>query len=172
MIREITNVEIPFAGPIIRRAFTTVAEQFGLTPEKCPAHTAFLTDADLQRQIEQGLHLFAVLADGEMAGIVGIKPEGQRTFSMEKLAVLPEYRHCGYGAQLVAFTDDWIRQQHGEKIVIGLIDEHLVLKQWYTTRFHRHRHPKVRSPAIHHMLYGEKAVIVFYFTQRRKERKL
>lgn len=50
---------------------------------------------------------------------------------MEKLAVLPEYRHKNYGAELVRFVFDYIRNRGGQKLSIGIIDEHTVLKYWY-----------------------------------------
>jgi len=50
---------------------------------------------------------------------------------MEKLAILPEYRHKGFGKKLVDFVFDYVRRENGAKVSIGFINENSVLKGWY-----------------------------------------
>jgi ribosomal protein S18 acetylase RimI-like enzyme len=50
---------------------------------------------------------------------------------MEKLAVLPEYRHKGYGKRIMDFVSGFVKEQGGSKISIGIINENTILKNWY-----------------------------------------
>lgn len=45
--RRLECSELPAAGDVIRVAFGTVSEAFGLTEENCPTNGAFLRDAAL-----------------------------------------------------------------------------------------------------------------------------
>ena len=46
MIREVKREEIPSCVSLIRKAFMTVADEFGLTEENAPRFTAFATSCD------------------------------------------------------------------------------------------------------------------------------
>jgi ribosomal protein S18 acetylase RimI-like enzyme len=52
---------------------------------------------------------------------------------MSDVAILPEYRHFGYGKALLDFFKDKIKELGGNKITIGIVEENTVLKEWYTT---------------------------------------
>ncbi len=64
-------------------------------------------------------------------GFVAVERADASLYYMELLAVLPEYRHSGYGTRLVAFVLDHVRHAGGQKLSIGIINEHKVLKDWY-----------------------------------------
>jgi ribosomal protein S18 acetylase RimI-like enzyme len=61
-----------------------------------------------------------------------VSKENETTYEMEKLAVLPKYRHLGYGKALIDFTKEYVKSQNGEIVTIGIIDENTTLKQWYS----------------------------------------
>jgi len=50
---------------------------------------------------------------------------------MEKLAVLPEFRHRGFGRQLVDYCCDIARQQGSDKLILATGLEATVLVSWY-----------------------------------------
>ena len=50
---------------------------------------------------------------------------------LKKLAVKPEYRHLGYGAKLLSFIRKTAAGFWAKKIKIGIIEENLILKEWY-----------------------------------------
>jgi len=131
MIRELSNEEVPLAAGIIRRAFATVAEEFGLTPENCPSHPTFLTEERLQGEVDRGLRLFILQEGDTPVGVVGLRRLEDGTTALERLAVLPEHRHQGYGMQLVEFICRQVKQEGSEKVSLQIIDEHAVLKNWY-----------------------------------------
>ena len=52
-------------------------------------------------------------------------------YYLEKLSVLPEYRHNRYGGELVRFVLDTVVAKGAKKLSIGIIYEQTVLKDWY-----------------------------------------
>ena len=119
------------ATDVIRQSFRTVADEFGLTSENCPSHPAFLNKEHLRALVEGGLRLFGCYDDEKLTGVIGIQQRTSHDFEIERLAVLPEYRHRGVGAKLMIFAREQIVREGGEKACIGVIDENTVLKQWY-----------------------------------------
>lgn len=116
---------------VIRNSFRTVALEFGLTIENCPTHPSFVTIQQLQELKEKGLKLFGLFLGDVQIGFVAIEQANSTLYYMEKLAVLPEYRYYGYGVQLVNFVLDFVRNRGGQKLSIGIINEHKILKDWY-----------------------------------------
>lgn len=49
---------LPVALEIIHKSFGTVAENFNLTKENCPGHTAFMTLDKLQNSFKSGNQVF------------------------------------------------------------------------------------------------------------------
>ena len=122
---------ISCAEAVIRQSFHTVADDFSLTSDNCPSHSAFLDEEQLCAQVEGGLRLFGYHTGDVLVGVIGIKRIDQREYSIEKLAVLPAYRHRRIGAKLMIFACEYVLQAGGEKACIGIVDENAVLKQWY-----------------------------------------
>ena len=142
LIREVTtDAELRKSARVIQRSFKTVADQFGLTRENCPTHTAFLTTNGLKEQKNSGLKCFGLFAGEKQVGFVGVEkydPDtlvrldpGTVRFWLEKLAVLWSERHNGYGEKLVSFAIDYVRQNGGTRIALGMMNEHTILKEWY-----------------------------------------
>ncbi len=132
MVREINDPEgIAASVPVISDSFKTVAQQFGLTPQNCPTHPTYVTTNQLNYLRKKGLRFFGLFFEEKQVGFIAIETNSSKIFRFEKLAVLPEYRHHGYGAALVKFALDYARKNQAEKVVIGIIHEHTILKQWY-----------------------------------------
>ena len=130
-IKEITGGNLENNVEIIRRSFQTVADELGLTRENCPAHPSFISLEQLNMLKTKGLKFFGLFVNGNQAGFVAVEKADDRLSYMEKLAVLPEYRHRGYGEKLVKYALTYIKKNGGEKISIGIIDKQKVLKDWY-----------------------------------------
>ena len=141
-IREVSlDKELSTSAGVIRRSFRTVADEFGLTRENCPGHTAFLTSKDLRNERDHGLKCFGLFSGRKQIGFVGIEEymtdalvglgPGENRYWLEKLAVLPSHRHEGYGEKLVDFAVHYVQERGGTSIVLGMINEHSVLKTWY-----------------------------------------
>ncbi|MDO9333828.1 MAG: GNAT family N-acetyltransferase [Dehalococcoidales bacterium] len=80
---------------------------------------------------KKGVNFFRGFLGETQVGFVVLEKADEALYYMEKLAVLPGYRHQGYGRKLVEFAVDYVRSHNGKKISIGTIDEHTILKNWY-----------------------------------------
>ena len=130
-IFPIRAAQLPAALELIHRAFATVAEEFGLTLGNCPKHTSFMPVEYLEMQTSWGWHMFGLYERGIMVGYAALSKEEDDTYELHNLAVLPEYRHKGYGKLLLGHAKEKLREFGGRKIAIGIIEESTVLKNWY-----------------------------------------
>ena len=145
---------------LIRASFATVAAEFGITEENAPTNPAFITIERIFDAAAKGAEFF-VLTVGATAseeaavtggandvgadvdgafpsapievGCVAVEPskDDATAYYIERVAVLPAFRHRGYGALLVDHALSAIRKRGGREAQIGLIDENGRLKRWY-----------------------------------------
>ncbi len=130
-IRRLAHGDVAAGAQVIRQAFWTVAENFGLTEENCPTNGAFLRDEALVEELERGTALYGLFDEGGMAGFVALKRKDDAVFYLEKLAVLPERRRRGYGAALVGHAAETARKAGGGTLSIGVMYENRGLVRWY-----------------------------------------
>ena len=114
-IRRLERSELPAAGDVIRAAFGTVAEAFGLTEENCPTNGAFLRDGALFEEAAAGTIFYGAFEGGELAGVAALKRKDGALFYLEKLAVLPHARRRGLGRALVEHCAQAARRAGGLK---------------------------------------------------------
>ncbi|MGI6254293.1 MAG: GNAT family N-acetyltransferase [Acutalibacter sp.] len=130
-IRPVTEGDLENCLSVIHQSFATVAREFGLTKENCSTHTSFLPwerfrKAWVEQQIMGCLEL-----EGCLVGFVSLQYEGDGAFELKHLAVLPQYRHLGYGEKMVRWVERQAVQQGGVLLKAGIIEESKVLKEWY-----------------------------------------
>jgi len=116
---------------VIRESFATVAQDFGLTRENCPGHTSFITNEQLESKIENGYHPFGCFVGEKIIGFVSLTDMGGGSYEMNYLSILSEYRHFKYGKALLDFCKEKVKEFGGNQITIGIIEESVVLKDWY-----------------------------------------
>ena len=134
IIREINSeTRIYKSAELVRGSFRTVANDFNLTKENCPTHPSFISDKQLFELHERGLWFFGLFVNENQTGFVAVEKSDATTYYMEKLAVVPNARHSGYGETLVRYTADFAAGKGASKLSIGTIHEHSVLKEWYKT---------------------------------------
>ncbi|HEX7365408.1 MAG TPA: GNAT family N-acetyltransferase [Dehalococcoidia bacterium] len=115
---------------VIRDSFKTVAVEFGLNESNCPTHPSLIT-LDKLLELSNRAELYGLFQDDRQVGFVAIEKAGGGVYYLDKLAVLPEYRHHGCGRKLAEFVVNFIAEQAGQKVSLGMIDESTVLKNWY-----------------------------------------
>ncbi|MFL0197721.1 GNAT family N-acetyltransferase [Clostridium sp. WILCCON 0269] len=130
-IREIQDKELSISIRIIRLSFLTVAEEFNLTKKNCPTNGAFIETERLIKDKARGIKMFGLFTDNIQIGFVAIAKQDDDTYEMEKLSVLPEYRHNDYGKALITYVKNYVEFLNGKIIKIGIIEENKILKQWY-----------------------------------------
>jgi diamine N-acetyltransferase len=117
---------------VIQRSFKTVADDFNLTRSNAPTHPSNLTLTALKESVDKGITFYGLYRHGVMVGCIGIeKSTEEYKYYIEKLAVLPDKRHFGYGKMLLDFACDRIYEMNGRLISIGIINENSILKNWY-----------------------------------------
>ncbi|SMC48854.1 GNAT family N-acetyltransferase [Sporomusa malonica] len=126
-----TEQELIESINIIRESFLTVAGEFNLTSENAPTNPAFIEIRHLQKMREKGIVMLGVFCKTVQIGFVAIEKHKDNGFYMERLAVLPKYRHKGCGRQIVEYVTDYVADQGGDTVLIGVIDNHEILKAWY-----------------------------------------
>ena len=124
---------------VLNEAFGTVAKDFGLTKENTPTNSAFITSDSLQAQLTEHREFYTCMMDGRYVGFVAIEKslDTPDTFYIEKLAVIPTFRHQGIGCRLIHFATNRIKELGGKQISIALINGNTVLKQWYANLGYR-----------------------------------
>ena len=116
---------------IIHESFKTVADEFYLTRDNCPSHTAFISLEKLKTQYAEGRAMFLYEKGGENVGYFSINESGD-TAELDNLAVLPSCRHLGIGKEMIDFAKKYAKEHlHADKLTIGIIEENAVLKKWY-----------------------------------------
>ena len=130
-IHQIKTDELSTALHIICNSFATVAEEFHLTKENCPGHTAFITFEKLQMKYNSGDRMYLYYLDSVPVGFFSLKQIDSETWGLDHLAVLPEYRHRGIGEELLEFAEKTVREQNGKLLKIGIMEENVKLKRWY-----------------------------------------
>jgi Acetyltransferases len=117
---------------VIRNSFITVANELKLTRENAPTNPAFIENNALNIMYEKKIDMFAVTDENDgCIGFVALEKAEDGAFYMERLAILPAYRHRGYGKMVLDFAVSYVREKRGKKISIGIINENEVLKNWY-----------------------------------------
>lgn len=116
---------------VIHRSFKTVADEFGLTLENCPKHTSFIPIYFLEAQMDWGWHMFGLFHENVIIGYMSLSKESDTVYELHNLAVLPEYRHNGFGKVMLDHAKKTVKSLGGSVIKIGIIEESAVLKKWY-----------------------------------------
>jgi ribosomal protein S18 acetylase RimI-like enzyme len=81
---------------------------------------------------------FGYECNGEIFGFVSLHDMGSGVFELNNLAVLPAWRHIGYGKKLLDFCKTKVIELGGNKITIGIVEENTVLKNWYAANGFEH----------------------------------
>lgn len=131
IIKKVTKQQLPECLDLIHKSFETVANDFGLTIENCPKHTAFIPLYYLESQMEWGWNMFGMFDDDKIIGYMSISKCDDDIYELHNLAVSPEYRHKNYGSKMIEHAKEVVKALGGSKIKIGIIDESKILKDWY-----------------------------------------
>jgi ribosomal protein S18 acetylase RimI-like enzyme len=131
-IRETDENELPTCAEIIRQSFKTVADDFGLTKENASTNGAFLANVKLLDEYHKGIKMFGLFDTEKQIGFFALD-RNDETFYLEKLSVLPAYRHQGYGKLLLDSAKEYVKKVGGKIISIGIIHANKRLLEWYRT---------------------------------------
>lgn len=142
-IREVADEELDECLTVIHQSFGTVAREFGLTQNNCPTNGAFMKKERLIYQREKGNQQYGLFFDNKMVRFMELAQIDEEQYSMEKLGVLPEYRHNGFGRKLMDYAKEVVKAAGGTLIIIGIIEENVILKRWYSNYGFMHKGTRV-----------------------------
>jgi len=154
VIKALAPADLSAAADVLRRSFATVARDFGITEQIWPSYVAFITDDRLAAKYKEGYYPFGYYSGDKLIGFVSLTDTGNGVYELNNFAVLPEYRHNGFGKRLLHFCKSKVREFGGAKITIGIIDENTVLKRWYAqngfthTGTHKYGHQPITSGSM------------------------
>ncbi len=133
MIKELKSErEFIECTEVIQNSFQTVADEFNLNRNNAPTHPSNMTFNTLKEAVGKGSIFYGLYSNGKIIGCIGIeKSSEEHKYYIEKLAVLPDKRHHGYGKMLMDFACENIHEKNGKLISIGIINENTLLKNWY-----------------------------------------
>jgi len=97
---------------VIRDSFKTVALEFGLNKDNFPTHPSLIT-LDRLLELKGKAELFGLFLYNKQVGFLAVEKADDRVYYLDKLAVLPEYRHQGHGKKLVEFVVGSVKKQGG-----------------------------------------------------------
>lgn len=116
---------------IIRKSFQDVTERFGLTRENVPRHPSNCTADWIRKDMEDGATYFAIENKNHVAGCVAIEQANSEICYLERLAVLPDQRGCGFGKALVEHALSEAKLLGVNYVSIGIMAEQTELRDWY-----------------------------------------
>jgi N-acetylglutamate synthase-like GNAT family acetyltransferase len=131
VIREAKPNDVRLLADLIREAFQTVADRFGLTPENSPTHPSNCAPAWTLAAFKKGVRYFIAEAGGEASGCVALERTGPEVCYLERLAVLPRFRRQGLGQALVRHTLSQARVWGASRVELGLIAQQSELLRFY-----------------------------------------
>lgn len=138
---------------IIRQSFHTVAEAYQLPEENCVASGSFIKMDQLMGDFRRGVKLFGCLLDGVSVGYMQLETTEPGRFMLDKMAVLPEYRGQGIGAQMVEYATDFAAHHGGTTLTVSVFAMDTGLIEWYNRHGFVPRDTQTRPdlPAIAHL---------------------
>ncbi len=130
-IKLVREDQLEECAEVIRQSFMTVAKDFGLTKENSPTNGAFIQKERLMEEKLKGQFLYGMFHDNRIIGYMQLEMNTQELYFLQKLVVLPEFRHFGLGKALLDYAVEQVLQKGGTKMSIGIIEENTMLKNWY-----------------------------------------
>ena len=92
---------------------------------------AFITEEGFKKDINRGARYYLLKNNNDLCGCVALEQKSPDLVYLERLAVLPEHRHKGFGAMLVKHIFSEAKAIGAKRLEIGLISEDTRLKKWY-----------------------------------------
>ena len=116
---------------IISESNKDVAEAFGLNINNNPKHPSFYNKDWVLSDLDRGEEYFVYQHGATAVGCVAVEIPRPGIAYLNRLSVLPEYRRNGVGEALVRFIFRYAKIKNIEKVSIGIIAEHIKLRNWY-----------------------------------------
>lgn len=118
---------------IVSESNKDIAQKFKITKKNNPKHPSFYTKKWVLADIKKGEEYFIFKEKDINKGCVAFEQPNNTTAYMNRLCVLPMYRHNKIGQSLISYILEYSRSKNIHMVSIGIIADHHVLKAWYST---------------------------------------
>jgi len=118
---------------LIRESFKRQADILAIKKEEYPNYVAFETAENTQKRMTQG--------DSIVIAYLGDKPIGTVSFSndsdqihkgyIKRLAVIPEFRECGYGSLLMGYAEMKLKERNVMLVELSIVAQFEKLQSYY-----------------------------------------
>lgn len=108
-----------------------IAKLFGINKENNPKHPSFCAKTWVLSDLDRGVEYFFHKNKNIITGCVAFEQPDPDTAYLNRLSVLPQFRHKGIGAALVNHIIEYSKSKNIHIVSIGIIAGHEVLKAWY-----------------------------------------
>ena len=118
---------------VLQKCFGTVALEFRLTRENNPSNPAFIDEASFKDHLKKDVEFYLCFEERKPAGCIAIErsPQDSTLFYIERVGVMPQFRHRKLGRKLIGNAFDKILELGGNRVSVGIIDQNVRLKNWY-----------------------------------------
>jgi len=125
------HIDAETISDIVSKSNKEIAVKFGLNNKNAPTHPSFYTKDWVMKDFEKGEEYFIFESNEIYMGCVAFEQPRADTAYLNRLAVLPEYQHNKIGEKLVKYILAYAKSKKVQKVSIGIIAEHILLKKWY-----------------------------------------
>ena len=150
---QLTETQLLGYLSIIRRSFQAVANEMNLPEENCLASGSFIKMDQLLADYRRGVRMYGCLYEGTAAGYMQLEQTEPGRFTLDKLAVLPEFRRQGIGSKMVEHAIAVAKSHGGIALTISLFANDDRLIQWYNNHGFIHtgviHRPGIPFPIAH-----------------------
>jgi len=131
--KVILEEDLTTSVKILNDSHLTVAKEFNFTKQNNPTNSAFIDIETLWSQLSKGIELYLMMINNMPIGCIATEksPKEIDTYYIEKVSIIPEYRHQRFGLILMNFALDMIKHAGAKKASIALINSNIRLKNWY-----------------------------------------
>jgi len=122
-IRKASPADTSLISNLIRKSFHDVARRFDLTQKNCPKHPSNCTEEWIEKDLGRGVIYYLLEDNSSAAGCVGLEKASSDLCYLERLGVLPEFRHKGFGRKLVDHVFSRAKNNGARFVSIGTIGD-------------------------------------------------
>ncbi len=126
-----TKKDANILAKLISTAYQDVAIKYNLTVENCPKHPSNCSTEWIISDYERKIEYYILNFNTQPIGCVAMEIANDRTIYIERLSILPKFRHQGLGKKLVKFIIKKAAELKVGTVGIGIIAEQEDLRKWY-----------------------------------------
>ncbi|MCP3681931.1 MAG: GNAT family N-acetyltransferase [bacterium] len=117
---------------IVSESNKDIARQFNINKDNNPKHPSFYTKKWVLSDFDRGEEYFIYKEKNINKGCVAFEQPNENMAYLNRLCVLPKYRHNGIGESLVNHILEYSKSKELQVVSIGIIAAHEVLRAWYS----------------------------------------